>query len=285
MAPTFTLPSQDGTQISLDSFKGKWVVLYFYPKDMTTGCTIEAHNFQRDQEKYTQENAVILGVSVDSTDSHKQFCTKENLTFRLLADPDKKVVKAYGSLGSFGWPAAIEIAKRNTFLIDPSGKIVKVWTGVSPTSTARRFWQSWQPSNRKACKNGRMSQVSDQFTQGCAEIRAALFAFPAASADTPYRPGGWTRKQVLGHMFDSASNNHQRFVRAATRWPLFRPGLSAGRLGRDSRLRGAAMGDVAGVVGRRSRDAGASRGPNSRRAFWSDVRDRGGRSGDAAIPD
>jgi thioredoxin-dependent peroxiredoxin len=133
MAPTFTLPSQDGTEISLDSFKGKWVVLYFYPKDMTSGCTKEAHNFQADQEKYTKENAVILGVSVDSTDSHKQFCTKENLTFRLLADPDKKVVKAYGSLGSFGVaPAAVEIAKRNTFLIDPTGKIVKVWTGVKP---------------------------------------------------------------------------------------------------------------------------------------------------------
>ncbi len=129
MAPTFTLPSQDGTQVSLDSFKGKWVVLYFYPKDMTTGCTIEAHNFQRDQEQYTKENAVILGVSVDSTDSHKQFCTKENLTFRLLSDPSKGVVKAYGSLGSFG---PVEIAKRNTFLIDPTGKIVKVWTGVKP---------------------------------------------------------------------------------------------------------------------------------------------------------
>jgi thioredoxin-dependent peroxiredoxin len=129
VAPTFTLPSQDGTQISLDSFKGKWVVLYFYPKDMTSGCTKEAHNFQADQEKYTKENAVILGVSVDSTDSHKQFCTKENLTFRLLSDPDKKVVKAYGSLGNFG---VVEIAKRNTFLIDPTGKIVKVWTGVKP---------------------------------------------------------------------------------------------------------------------------------------------------------
>jgi thioredoxin-dependent peroxiredoxin len=128
-APDFTLPSQDGSQISLSSFKGKWVVLYFYPKDMTTGCTIEAHNFQRDQAQYTAKNAVIVGVSVDSTDSHKQFCTKENLTFRLLADPSKGVVKAYGSLGSFG---PMEIAKRNTFLIDPTGKIVKVWTGVKP---------------------------------------------------------------------------------------------------------------------------------------------------------
>src|SRR5271157_2741557 len=106
-APDFTLNNQEGKAISLHDFKGKWVVLYFYPKDMTTGCTIEAHNFQRDQEQYTKENAVILGVSVDSTDSHKQFCTKENLTFRLLADPDKKVVKAYGSLGNFG---VVEIA-------------------------------------------------------------------------------------------------------------------------------------------------------------------------------
>jgi peroxiredoxin Q/BCP len=126
-APTFTLPSQDGTEISLASFKGKWVILYFYPKDMTSGCTIEAHNFQRDQDKYTKENAVILGVSVQSTDSHKEFCTKENLTFRLLADPDRKVVKAYGSVGMMG------MASRNTFLIDPTGKIVKIWVGVDPS--------------------------------------------------------------------------------------------------------------------------------------------------------
>ncbi len=102
VAPTFTLPSQDGSQISLASFRGKWVVLYFYPKDMTTGCTIEAHNFQRDLAQFDARNAVILGVSVDTPDSHKQFCTKEGLTFRLLADPDHKVVEAYGSLGHFG---------------------------------------------------------------------------------------------------------------------------------------------------------------------------------------
>jgi peroxiredoxin Q/BCP len=128
-APTFTLPSQDGSQIALDSFRGKWVVLYFYPKDMTTGCTIEAHNFQRDQAKYDAANAVIVGVSVDTPDSHKQFCTKEGLTFRLLADPEHKVVDEYGSLGHFG---TMTIANRNTFLIDPKGKIVKVWTKVDP---------------------------------------------------------------------------------------------------------------------------------------------------------
>jgi thioredoxin-dependent peroxiredoxin len=128
-APTFTLPSQDGSQISLDSFHGKWVVLYFYPKDMTSGCTIEAHNFQRDQAKFDAVNAVVLGVSVDTPDSHKQFCTKEGLTFRLLADPQHKVVDEYGSLGHFG---PMTIANRNTFLIDPNGKIVKVWTKVDP---------------------------------------------------------------------------------------------------------------------------------------------------------
>jgi thioredoxin-dependent peroxiredoxin len=129
-APTFTLPSQDGSQIALNSFHGKWVVLYFYPKDMTTGCTIEAHNFQRDLSKFEAENAVIVGVSVDTPDSHKQFCTKEGLTFRLLADPEHKVVDEYGSLGHFGsWT----IANRNTFLINPKGKIVKVWTKVDPS--------------------------------------------------------------------------------------------------------------------------------------------------------
>ena len=128
-APTFTLPSQDGSEIALDSFRGKWVVLYFYPKDMTPGCTIEAHNFQRDLAKYEAVNAVIVGVSVDTPDSHKQFCTKEGLSFRLLADPQHKVVDQYGSLGHFG---TMTIANRNTFLIDPNGKIVKVWTKVNP---------------------------------------------------------------------------------------------------------------------------------------------------------
>lgn len=129
-APTFTLPSQTGDAISLKSFHGKWVVLYFYPKDMTTGCTIEAHNFQRDLAKFEAENAVILGVSVDTVDSHKQFCTKDGLTFHLLADPEHKVVDQYGSLGHFG---AMTIANRNTFLINPKGKIVKVWTKVDPS--------------------------------------------------------------------------------------------------------------------------------------------------------
>jgi peroxiredoxin Q/BCP len=129
MAPDFTLPSQDGSNISLDSFRGKWVVLYFYPKDMTTGCTIEAHNFQQDMGKYQKLDAVVVGVSVDSTGSHKEFCAKEGLSFKLLSDGDKKVVVQYGSMGDH---MGIKMAKRNTFLIDPKGKIVQVWTGVNP---------------------------------------------------------------------------------------------------------------------------------------------------------
>jgi thioredoxin-dependent peroxiredoxin len=128
-APAFSLPSQEGSQVSLDQYKGKWVVLYFYPKDFTSGCTIEAHNFQRDIDKYTQKNAVILGVSVDNVDSHKGFCTKEGLNFKLLADPEHKVVQEYGSIMDYN---GMTLAARNTFLIDPSGVIRKVYLKVSP---------------------------------------------------------------------------------------------------------------------------------------------------------
>ena len=128
-APSFTLPSQEGAQISLDQFKGKWVVLYFYPKDFTSGCKIEAHNFQRDLEKYTAKNAVIVGVSVDNVGSHKDFCTKEGLNFKLLADPNHTVVEKYGSVMEYN---GMTLAARNTFLIDPTGVIRKVYVKVSP---------------------------------------------------------------------------------------------------------------------------------------------------------
>jgi len=128
-APDFTLPSQDGSKISLRDFKGKWVVLYFYPKDGTPGCTIEAHNFQRDIAQYEKRRAVIVGVSVDTADSHQEFCAKQGLTFKLLADTEKTVSRQYGSLTNL---LLVKIASRNTFLIDPQGKIAKVWTGVSP---------------------------------------------------------------------------------------------------------------------------------------------------------
>ena len=127
MAPDFTLPSQDSSPVSLKDFRGHWVVLYFYPKDNTHGCTIEAHNFQRDIAQYQAANAVVLGVSVDSTGSHQDFCAKQGLTFKLLADTDKTVSREYGSVTNL---LVTKIAARNTFLIDPQGKITKVWTGV-----------------------------------------------------------------------------------------------------------------------------------------------------------
>jgi len=124
-APNFSLPSQEEKQVALSDYKGKWVVLYFYPKDMTTGCTIEAHNFERDLAKYDALNAVVLGVSLDTVESHKTFCSKDSLTFKLLADPDHRVIDAYGV------PVAargdMKFAQRDTFLISPTGKVVKFW--------------------------------------------------------------------------------------------------------------------------------------------------------------
>jgi len=128
-APDFSLPSQDGNTVSLKDYRGKWVVLYFYPKDFTSGCTIEAHNFQRDQVEFAKRNAVVLGVSVDSADSHRKFCAKEGLNFKLLADTSHQVSKQYGSLMNFG---IAQISARNTFLIDPQGNIVRAFASVNP---------------------------------------------------------------------------------------------------------------------------------------------------------
>ena len=126
-APDFTLNSQDGKPVSLHDLRGKWVVLYFYPKDMTPGCTIEAHNFQRDLAKYEAKNAIILGVSVQDEKSHQEFCTKESLSFRLLADTRQEVSEKYDSITNFG---VMKLSARHTFLIDPMGKVRKVWTDV-----------------------------------------------------------------------------------------------------------------------------------------------------------
>jgi peroxiredoxin Q/BCP len=134
VAPDFKLNSQEGTSISLHDYKGKWVILYFYPKDMTSGCTIEAHGFQRDLAQYDAKGAVVLGVSVDSVDSHKEFCAKDSLTFKLLSDTTHEVVNKYGSLMTYGTgDKAMTMAARNTFLINPKGVIVKVYTNVKPT--------------------------------------------------------------------------------------------------------------------------------------------------------
>src|SRR5437667_2893606 len=111
-APDFNLTTGDGSQVSLKDYRGKWVVLYFYPKDFTSGCTLEAHNFQRDLSKYEQAGAVVLGVSVDTAQSHKDCCAKEGLNFKLLADPDAKVSTEYGSIMDY---KGSKLAARNTF--------------------------------------------------------------------------------------------------------------------------------------------------------------------------
>jgi peroxiredoxin Q/BCP len=128
-APDFSLTTNDGSQVSLKDYRGKWVVLYFYPKDFTSGCTMEAKNFQRDLAKYEQAGAVVLGVSVDTAQSHKDFCTKEGLNFKLLADPDAKVSTEYGSVMDY---KGTTLAARNTFIVNPKGEIAKVYTGVKP---------------------------------------------------------------------------------------------------------------------------------------------------------
>ena len=126
-APAFNLVNNEGKQVSLNDFKGKWVVLYFYPKDFTSGCTLEARNFQRDLAKYDAANTVILGVSVDTAESHKEFCAKEGLNFKLLSDPEAKVSQEYGSVMEYN---GAKLSARNTFIIDPQGKIAKVFEKV-----------------------------------------------------------------------------------------------------------------------------------------------------------
>jgi thioredoxin-dependent peroxiredoxin len=135
-APDFSLTTADGSQVSLKDYRGKWVVLYFYPKDFTSGCTMEARNFQRDLAKYEQAGAVVLGVSVDTAQSHKDFCAKEGLNFKLLADPDAKVSTEYGSVMDY---KGTTLAARNTFIVNPKGEIAKVYTGVKPADHSEQL--------------------------------------------------------------------------------------------------------------------------------------------------
>jgi len=127
-APDFTLNSQDGKPLSLHDFRGKWVVLYFYPKDFTSGCTKEAHNFQRDLRQYEQKNAIILGVSVQDEATHQKFCAKEGLGFKLLADTNYEVSSSYDSLVNLG---VAKLSARHSFLIDPDGVVRKTYLNVN----------------------------------------------------------------------------------------------------------------------------------------------------------
>ena len=137
LAPTFTLPASDGTQVSLADLRGKRVVLYFYPKDNTPGCTVEACGFRDARAEFEAENAVVLGVSRDSVRSHQGFVTKKELNFLLLSDPTGEVISAYGSWGPKKFMGrAFDGILRTTILIDEAGRIAKVYPKVSPKTHA-----------------------------------------------------------------------------------------------------------------------------------------------------
>ena len=125
-APDFSLPTNTGDRnISLTNFRGKWLVMYFYPKDFTSGCTLEARRFQQDLPKYLGKNAQIIGVSADDVNSHAEFCDSEGLKFPLLSDTNGAVSKAYGSWIGF-------ISMRHTFIIDPEGILRETFVKVNP---------------------------------------------------------------------------------------------------------------------------------------------------------
>jgi peroxiredoxin Q/BCP len=137
MAPMFCLPDATGSSICLETFKGKWVVLYFYPRDNTPGCTIEAMQFNAALEKFADLDAQVIGVSADSPESHQKFAEKHNLSILLLSDTEHSVLKAYDA-----WKPKTMFGKeflgtqRDTLLIDPEGKIIAVWRKVSPKGHA-----------------------------------------------------------------------------------------------------------------------------------------------------
>jgi peroxiredoxin Q/BCP len=129
-APAFRLQDQDGKWHTLEDYRGKWVALYFYPKDATPGCTTQACEFRDNVFAFDKEGAVILGVSVDDVASHKAFAKEHGLPFALLADSDKAVTRRYGVLKTY--MGVLELARRDTFLINPQGKIAKHYESVDP---------------------------------------------------------------------------------------------------------------------------------------------------------
>ena len=142
-APDFSLVDEKGNTVSLADFKGKPVVLYFYPKDDTPGCTTEACSFRDDYSQYKEAGAVILGVSPDSEKSHAKFASKHQLPFTLLVDEDHKICEAYGVWGRKKFMGReYDGVFRTTFLIDKTGNIAKVFEGVKPAVHSEEVLQA-----------------------------------------------------------------------------------------------------------------------------------------------
>jgi thioredoxin-dependent peroxiredoxin len=137
-APDFSLQDQNGNLKSLKDYVGKWIVLYFYPKDNTPGCTKEACNFRDAREQIEIiTGAVVVGISKNSVASHKKFAEKHNLNFDLLSDPEHETISAYGAWGPKKFIGREFFGiHRNTYLINPEGEIVKEYLGVNPTTHA-----------------------------------------------------------------------------------------------------------------------------------------------------
>jgi len=135
-APNFTLNDAKGNKHSLTDYRGKYLVLYFYPKNDTPGCTKEACHFRDDMTQLEKLGAKVVGVSVDSSESNGKFAEKYNLPFTLLADSDGKVAASYDALTNL---LVIKIAKRHTFLIDPDGKIKKIYTNVNVSNHSQQI--------------------------------------------------------------------------------------------------------------------------------------------------
>lgn len=132
LAPQFSLLNHENKKISLNDFKGKWVIIYFYPKNNTPGCTIESIGFSNYSKEFQDLNATIFGISADSVESHFKFRERNKLNIMLLSDPSKELIKEYNSLSKrvlFG--KELESIMRNTFLINPEGKISYIWKSVS----------------------------------------------------------------------------------------------------------------------------------------------------------
>lgn len=149
-APDFLLPDQKGVFVSLKDYRGKWIILYFYPKDATPGCTIEAIEFSKAKKQFDEHNAIIFGISPDAPASHCTFIEKEKLTIKLLSDMDKSVLKAYHAWGERNLYGKLFIGVlRSTFLIDPSGKIAWIWEKVKPEGHAQEVKKKLEELRKK----------------------------------------------------------------------------------------------------------------------------------------